>query len=406
MTAGGPGDEPAGAGALPGADPWALRCQMDIPSAGDAGVEVLPAGGAVIACEDGGGRMLLLGTTSGAREWARARLDGGGSGGRAGLPALRGYGARLLAVPVGSAFEAEAAWLRHARARLPRQYALAAEQLEAWCVHVDADAPVVRWRKLSLREAARERPAGLVLGPIADKHAAGRVLEGVVDAFDLCRYEHILAQAPRAQACAYKEMGRCPAPCDGSEPMTSYRSRTRDACGALEDGGAPALRARMATAAGAHEFEEAARLRAAGERLERTARGATGLRRLERCAWVVVAPGPRAGVARLLAIGARGARVAGDVGRSESDPDAAWVRAQSLAMEGPLDEGGAAAIGLALRRLGAGVLAMGGAPARRRLWVIPAYGGTPGDLVQAVARVLQRARGVTEPVEEREASAD
>ena len=33
---------------------------------------------------------------------------------------------------------------------------------------------------------------------------------------DLCRKHDILVQAPTGQACVYHEMGRCPAPCDGS----------------------------------------------------------------------------------------------------------------------------------------------------------------------------------------------
>src|SRR6185295_16204268 len=67
---------------------------------------------------------------------------------------------------------------------------------------------------------------GVFIGPIADKDTAGRLIERTIDAFDLCRYHHLLVQAPRATACAYKEMGRCPAPCDGSETMAGFRART------------------------------------------------------------------------------------------------------------------------------------------------------------------------------------
>jgi hypothetical protein len=49
------------------------------------------------------------------------------------------------------------------------------------------------------------------------------LIEDVVDWFDLCRYYNILVESPNATACAYKEMGKCPAPCDGSISMDSYR---------------------------------------------------------------------------------------------------------------------------------------------------------------------------------------
>src|SRR5207248_6767272 len=64
---------------------------------------------------------------------------------------------------------------------------------------------------------------GTLIGPLEDKHAAARFIQLVEDAFDLCRYYNILLESPRAKACAYKEMGKCPAPCDGSISMAKYR---------------------------------------------------------------------------------------------------------------------------------------------------------------------------------------
>jgi len=49
------------------------------------------------------------------------------------------------------------------------------------------------------------------------------LIEIAEDAFDLCRYYNVLVEAPGARACAYKEMGKCPAPCDGSISMEQYR---------------------------------------------------------------------------------------------------------------------------------------------------------------------------------------
>lgn len=66
-----------------------------------------------------------------------------------------------------------------------------------------------------------------VLGPFTSAKRAKQWIEHVVDLFDLCRYDHLLAQTPDATACVYKQMGKCPAPCDGTEPLESYRERFR-----------------------------------------------------------------------------------------------------------------------------------------------------------------------------------
>jgi len=64
-----------------------------------------------------------------------------------------------------------------------------------------------------------------LIGPFTTPKHAQRWTETVIDLFDLCRYDNLLAQTPHATACVYKQMGKCPAPCDGSEPIESYRER-------------------------------------------------------------------------------------------------------------------------------------------------------------------------------------
>ena len=108
-------------------------------------------------------------------------------------------------------------------------------------------------------------------GPIRDKHAAARLVESLEDLFDLCRYHNILVQAPRGKACAYKEMGKCPAPCDGSETLAAYRARVNAALAFLVDAqveghGARArwrstLEAQMKAAAAALKFEAAGKIK-------------------------------------------------------------------------------------------------------------------------------------------------
>lgn len=63
------------------------------------------------------------------------------------------------------------------------------------------------------------------LGPFPDLSSAQKMADLLEDLQDLCRYPHILAQAPNGKPCVYKEIGRCDAPCDGSVPLSSYLNK-------------------------------------------------------------------------------------------------------------------------------------------------------------------------------------
>jgi hypothetical protein len=109
-------------------------------------------------------------------------------------------------------------------------------------------------------------------GPIRDKTAAGKLIETIEDVFDLCRYHHVLLQAPHGKPCAYKEMGKCPAPCDGSVPLSWYHGRMAEAFSFIAGPGRmkwkAATEAAMKTAAAALQFEQAGRIK---QRLSRAA---------------------------------------------------------------------------------------------------------------------------------------
>ncbi len=222
-------------------------------------------------------RTILLATTASARDLVRRRFGAGAdaspaTSARPDLHALCA-GGRVLAIAVGSSLEADAVYLRQARQRLPHLARVVAERWRAWFVHVDPSAEFPQWTKTNLniglvgkRSASTAIgvgtiPRGMILGPIPDKDAAGRLIESVIDVFDLCRYHHLLVQAPTATACAYKEMGRCPAPCDGSETLARYRERTADAAASLIRGVGPSIEraeAEMKAAASVEAFEKAA----------------------------------------------------------------------------------------------------------------------------------------------------
>ena len=120
---------------------------------------------------------------------------------------------------VDSAFEADAVYLEAAREFFPKTYRGMHGFAPAWFIHINPDANFPRYTKTINLDIQ----TGTLIGPIEDKHSAGKLIEDIVDWFDLCRYYNILVQAPDAKACAYKEMGKCPAPCDGSISMEHYR---------------------------------------------------------------------------------------------------------------------------------------------------------------------------------------
>jgi excinuclease UvrABC nuclease subunit len=202
---------------------------------------------------------------------------------------------------VDSAFEADAVYLEAARALFPQTYQGMVGFRPAWFVHVDPAAAFPRY----VKTVDLTRSAGVFVGPVEDKHAAARLIELAEDSFDLCRYYNVLVEAPRAKACAYKEMGKCPAPCDGSIPMDRYREMIATSATALVDP-APAVReqtARMQRAAAELKFEQAARVKRVVDQLGQLGKGPfRHARRLEDFAYLSLQRGPRQGTAKVFLV--------------------------------------------------------------------------------------------------------
>jgi len=118
-----------------------------------------------------------------------------------------------------SMFEMTWDYYRIAKVLMPNDYLENVAFGPAWFVHVDPSAAVPRFMAGKLLRS----PPGVDLGPFATQADATRFIQSLEDAFDLCRYYSILEQTPHGQTCAYFEMGRCPAPCNGSIPMSQYR---------------------------------------------------------------------------------------------------------------------------------------------------------------------------------------
>lgn len=286
-----------------------LEVSLDVPppdSGGEIDFLALPTQPGVFLFENEAGGCLTLAITSDLRRLIRARLEPGGNDRPTRRINFRHLTRRIRAITVGSAFEADWAYLQLARQHLPTTYAAMLDRWPAWFVHVNPETDFPRWTKTPRPFTPPTGESGRYFGPIPDKHAAARYIETIEDAFDLCRYYHILIEAPNASACAYKEMGRCPAPCDGTISMDAYRSMmtraSEFAARPLEEALA-GVEKDMADAAGALDFERAERLKTFLQRLEPTKRTEFArVRALEDFAYLGLYPSERDTHARLFLI--------------------------------------------------------------------------------------------------------
>lgn len=204
---------------------------------------------------------------------------------------------------VDSGFEADWVYLEAARQLFPESYQGMVGFRPAWFVHVDPGAEFPRYTKTTDLTAR----AGMLIGPVEDKHGARQLIELVEDAFDLCRYYGVLTEAPRGKACAYKEMGRCAAPCDGSMELSDYRAAVARSVKAVVE---PAefiaeQTERMQAAAAELAFERAKRIRTRIEQARRFGQGAfRHTRRFEDFSFVCLQRGPTStGVKLFLIVG-------------------------------------------------------------------------------------------------------
>ena len=197
----------------------------------------------------------------------------------------------------------EADWLYYeaARALFPQSYQGMTGFRPAWFIHVNPDARFPRYTKTI---DLTTRP-GLLIGPVEDKHAAARLIELAEDAFDLCRYYNILTEAPHGNACAYKEMGKCPAPCDGSISMEQYRGLVQWSADTLVDPG-PFVRdqsRRMQSAAEEYHFEIAGKIKAFLGSINRLGKGPfRHVRLIKDFVFLSLQHGPREGTAKVFLV--------------------------------------------------------------------------------------------------------
>lgn len=280
---------------------------LELPEDGSAvDLSALPNGPGVFAFENEAGQTMSLAVAANVRRLVRRRLT----------PVEREDGPtrrvdfsklarRVAAAPVGSTFEADWAYLQLARQRVPHAASTLTDRWRGWFVHVNPRHAFPRLVKTSTPGQPPTGTEGVYLGPVADKHTAARLIEALQGGFDLCRYHHILIEAPNGRACAYKEMGRCPAPCDGTVSMAHYRAQVEDAVAfaGRRDDALTTLEARMAQHSADLDFEAAERCRRQIEDLQPITKPAFAhVDRLERFRYIAVAQGEHPDFARMFVI--------------------------------------------------------------------------------------------------------
>ena len=275
------------------------------PAADGAFFESVPAKACVALFYGIGCEPLQLVCTKNLRAMLRRRLAAQELG-EAALPGKRiDYRTLVSEVAwrrVDGEFEMDLVYIEAARQAFPSHWRRLIPDRVSHFVTIDLAHPHPDFIRIT--DPTRSDQA-VVFGPFPDKAKADRWIELARDAFDLCRYRAILAQAPNGRACAYKQMNKCPAPCDGTVPIEAYRRGVSDAVAAIRNPTARA--AEMADAMKAHagrlEFEQAGRLKSRLTTFTQLGEGPNrSVRPIEAFRFIAVEPGPRKGTAKIFAI--------------------------------------------------------------------------------------------------------
>jgi DNA polymerase III subunit epsilon len=235
------------------------------------------------------------------------------------------------------------------------------------------------------------------VGPVASRRLADQLVAAVHDAFPLRTCTPRLRVAQDHPACVLKELGRCGAPCDGSQSAADYETLVEQVEAALDDPGMllRTLRERMTAYGEDGRFERAGEVRS---RLHTVARTLSAVRRREALGAVDEVVLARTGGPDTEIVVVRRGRLAGSARRQGrlDDGEVAAVAAELELDElpGPPQRDDAEEVGLVLDwldRAGVRLVVASG-------WSEPAAGGSAlaqvVDEARRVARQLRRDRQV------------
>ncbi len=194
------------------------------------GWKAIPAKPAVYTCFSSEGTPVAAVTTANLRKALQNRVAGESESKRNRL----NYAEFVQTIRfrcVGSAFAASWWYYRTVRSLFPSRYAAMLAWKPAWFITLE---PVAEYPKFQISSQRCAAPA-ICVGPLLSRRQARELVQSIEDLFDLCRYHDILQQAPHGTPCTYKELGRCPAPCDGSLSMAEYQRQIATAGHFLAD---------------------------------------------------------------------------------------------------------------------------------------------------------------------------
>ncbi len=241
------------------------------PTGAPIDFQSLPARPGVVLLADAAGRPVLLALGQNLRQLIHHRLTAPVAEGPTRRANLAEVTRQLRWRETFSRFESMFVHWRCARLLQPRAYRKSLAFGSAWMVRVDPGAAHPRFEATSTFRAS-DAATAIYFGPYATRKLAEQWIAALEDLFDLCRYHDILVQAPHGEACAYFEMGKCPAPCNGTIAMEAYREMIASAAAFTAGDRAAAVagvEARMQRESAALRFERAAAihksLRAASE---------------------------------------------------------------------------------------------------------------------------------------------
>ncbi|MCB9851953.1 MAG: hypothetical protein H6819_02565 [Phycisphaerales bacterium] len=230
---------------------------IDVSPAAPLDPKLLPALGGVYLLADADDRPIFLGVCENLRRVVPPRLTSEEADAQTKRARLGEIVRRISWKQTRGAFEGLLRHWQFARSVFPDRYATLLGFGPCAFIRIDPDAAFPRFEPVSV---IREDTARY-FGPIPRRKDAEALIRLLEDAFDLCRYYDILQRTPNGERCAYYDMGRCPAPCDGTAPMSTYRQSIAEAIAFIvnpSDATLVPVRRRMQTAVDALAFETAA----------------------------------------------------------------------------------------------------------------------------------------------------
>jgi excinuclease ABC subunit C len=230
--------------------------------------KVFPSHGGVFAFTDHHDRIIQTLSAENVRRAAEFRLQPPPESGHRGRADLRAIARRLWWVPTHSRFETMLTYLDVARKLWPRTYTKHLAFGPAWFISINLHERLPRWRVGRYAFA----PQTADVGPFDTRRKAADFVSLLEELFDLCREYDILEQMPHGRPCAYFDMGKCPAPCDGSISLDAYRDMLAASLRFAAGDNQPRLsqlQSEMHDAASGRDFARAARIKQVIDRVRK-----------------------------------------------------------------------------------------------------------------------------------------